>query len=119
MRQGHQGMAGDHMTRFITRKTVAAAAAATALGVGGVIAYAAWTSSGSGTGSVLARNASALVVADGLASNTLYPNGKADLIVRLTNNNAYNVNVSAITLGALASGSPTAISADGSHSSCN
>ncbi len=109
------------MTRFITRKKVAAATAASAVAVGGVIAYAAWTSSGAGTGSVAARTASALVVADGHVANTLYPTGTADLVVTLTNNNAYNVSVSAITLGALASGSPTAaaISVDSGHSTCN
>jgi hypothetical protein len=109
------------MTRFVTRKKVAAGAAVAALGVGGMIAYAAWTSSGSGSGTVSARSASALVVADGSAVNTLYPTGKADLKVTLTNNNAYNVNVTSIVLGALASGSPTAaaISVDGGHSSCN
>lgn len=109
------------MTRFITRRKVAAATAATALGVGGVIAYAAWTSSGSGIGTVSARSASALVVADAHSAATLYPTGAADLLVTLTNNNAYAVSVSAITLGALASGSPTAaaITVDGSHSACN
>jgi hypothetical protein len=109
------------MTGFITRKKIAAATAATAIGVGGVIAYAAWTSSGAGVGTVSARSASALVVADATTATTLYPTGKADLVVTLTNSNAYKVSVSAITLGALASGSPTAaaISADGSHSTCN
>lgn len=109
------------MTRFITRKKIAAATAATALGVGGVIAYAAWTSSGSGNGTVSARSASALVVADATTATTLYPTGTANLVVTLTNNNAYNVAVTAISQGVLSSGAPTAaaITVDSNHSSCN
>jgi len=109
------------MTRFITRKKIAAATAATALGVGGVIAYAAWTSSGSGSGTISAGNASALVVADAHSASTLYPNGTGDLVVTLTNNNPYNVSVTAIAQGALSSGSatPAAITVDNGHSSCN
>jgi hypothetical protein len=95
------------MTRFITRRKLAAAAGVTAVGLGGMIAYAAWTTSGSGSGTVSARSASALVVADGHVSNTLYPNGTADLVVTVNNPNAYNVNVTSIVQGALASGSAT------------
>lgn len=108
------------MTRFVTRKKFAAAAGVSALALGGLVAYAAWTTSGSGTGTVSARTASALIVGDGHSSTTLYPTGKGDLVVTLQNTNAYNVNVTSIAQGALVAGSasPVAVS-DNTSGACN
>lgn len=104
------------MTRFITRKKVAAGAAVAALGLGGMIAYAAWTSSGSGSGTVSARTASQVLVGDGHVANTLYPTGTADLVVTVNNPNDYNVNVTSLAQGALSSGSATAAAVTDDHS---
>jgi len=106
------------MTRFVTRRKLAAAAATSALAIGGLVAYAAWTTSGSGTGSVAARSASALVVGDGTTSTTLYPNGKADLTVTLQNTNDYNVDVTSIAQGALVSGSASPVAVSDNHNGC-
>jgi hypothetical protein len=106
------------MTRFITRKKVGAAAAVTALGVGGMVAYAAWTSSGAGSGTIAARSASAVLVGDGAVVNTLYPTGKGDLVVTVQNPNDYAVNVTSLSQGALSSGSATPAAVTDNHSGC-
>jgi len=106
------------MTRFVTRRKIAAAAGAATLATAGIVAYAAWTTSGSGTGSVAARHAAALIVGDGQTSTTLYPTGKADLVVTLQNTNDYNVEVTSIAQGALVSGSPSPVSVSDNHNGC-
>jgi hypothetical protein len=115
---GQVERAGEDMTGFVTRRKLAAAAGATAIGVSGMIAYAAWTSSGSGGGTVIAGNATAILVADATNSTTLYPDGKGDLVVKLTNNNPYAVEVTSIAQGALSSGSATAAAVSDNHANC-
>jgi len=61
------------------------------------IAFAAWTSTGSGNGSALAGSAQGVTVeGDAVTTGLLYPNADGDVVVKVTNPNPYAVTVSAI-----------------------
>jgi hypothetical protein len=62
----------------------------------GGIAFAAWTSTGSGTGTVQAGTEQGLTV-DASDVGTLYPTGTVDIVVSITNDNPYNVTLDSIT----------------------
>jgi hypothetical protein len=95
------------------RRITAAAVAVLALGVAGLV-YAAWTSSGSGSGYAKAGTAQDLTTVDVSASTTatLYPGTDGDVLIRIKNPNPYPVEVSSIT------GDGT-ITPDTSHSACS
>jgi len=61
----------------------------------GGIAYAAWTSEGSGTGTATAGSAVDLVV-EGNSISDIYPTGTFPATVKVTNPNPYNVTISSL-----------------------
>src|SRR6201989_3559460 len=77
------------------------------------IGYAAWTSSGGGTGFAKAASAQNLTTASitGTTSATLFPGATGDLVVNVTNPNSYPIKVTSVT------GNAT-ITAYSSHSTC-
>ena len=77
------------------------------------LVYAAWTTSGSGSGYAKAGSAQALTTIDVSASTTasLYPGVDGNVLIKIHNPNPYPVRVTDVT------GSGT-ITPDGSHSSC-
>jgi hypothetical protein len=77
------------------------------------LGYAAWTSSGGGTGFAKAASAQNLTTASvtGTTSATLFPGATGDLVVNVTNPNSYPIKVTSVT------GNGT-IAADSGHSTC-
>jgi hypothetical protein len=77
------------------------------------LVYAAWTTSGSGSGYAKAGSAQALTTIDVSASTTasLYPGVDGNVLIKIHNPNPYPVRVTDVT------GNGT-ITPDGSHSSC-
>ena len=76
------------------------------------LGYAAWTSSGGGTGFAKAASAQNLTTGStGTTSATLYPGANGDLVVNVTNPNSYPIKITSVT------GNGT-ITADSSHSTC-
>lgn len=77
------------------------------------LVYAAWTTSGSGSGYAKAGTAQALSTVDVSASTTasLYPGSSGNVLIRIANPNTYPVRVTAVT----GSG---AITADSGHPGC-
>jgi hypothetical protein len=75
--------------------------------------YAAWTTNGSGSGYAKAGTSQALSTVDVSASTgaTLYPGSTGDVKLQISNPNAYNVRVTAVS-------SNGAITADTGHSGC-
>ena len=62
------------------------------------VAFAAWTTNGTGSGYAKATSAANLTTVDASGStfaNQLYPTGTGDLIVKITNTNSYQVTVTA------------------------
>jgi hypothetical protein len=82
------------------------------LGVVGLV-YAAWTTSGSGSGYAKAGSAEALSTVDVSASTTatLYPGADGDVLIKVHNPNPYPVRVTAISGNG-------AITADSGHATC-
>jgi hypothetical protein len=81
-------------------------------GVVGLV-YAAWTTSGSGSGYAKAGSAQALTTVDVSASTaaTLYPGANGDVLIKTNNPNPYPVRVTDVT------GNGT-ITADSGHATC-
>jgi len=77
------------------------------------VAFAAWTTNGSGAGYAKATSAQDLSTVDVSASTTaqLYPGGTGDVLIKIHNPNPYPVRVTAIDGNG-------AITADGGHASC-
>jgi hypothetical protein len=77
------------------------------------LGYAAWTSSGGGTGFAKAASAQNLTTASltGTTSATLYPGASGDLVVNVSNPNSYPIKITSVT----GSG---AITSDSGHSTC-
>lgn len=89
--------------RWATRASVVVGALAVTLGAG--VAFAAWSSNGSGTSSAKAGVAGGVTAGTATPSSTLlYPTGSASapLAITINNPNPYPVKVSAISLGAQA-----------------
>jgi hypothetical protein len=100
------------MRRQVSRK-VAVLTTVMALAIVGLV-FAAWTTTGTGSGYAKAGTAQALSTVDVSASTTatLYPGGPAgDVTIRVSNPNTYPVTVTGVT----GSG---AITADAGHASC-
>ena len=100
--------------RNMTKKQriIAASTTVLVLGVVGLV-YAAWTTTGSGSGYAKAGTAQELTTVDVSASTTatLYPGTDGDVLIRIKNPNPYPVEVSSIT------GDGT-ITPDSGHSGC-
>jgi len=100
---------------FASRRRIAALAATVSVAAtaGGALAY--WHAGGSGSGSATAGTPQAVTVnavAGGDAPNSaLQPGGSADVILRLSNPNAYAVTLVSVT-------GSTPITADPGHSGC-
>lgn len=75
------------------------------------VAYAAWTTGGSGSGQATAGSAASMTISAGTPSTSLYPTASADVASAFSNPNPYKVHVSSVSLGA--------ISVDAGHSACN
>jgi hypothetical protein len=100
------------MRKRVSRK-LAVLTTMTALAVVGLV-YAAWTTTGGGSGYAKAGTAQALSTVDVSASTTatLYPGGPAgDVTIRISNPNTYPVTVTGVTGNG-------AITADAGHASC-
>jgi predicted ribosomally synthesized peptide with SipW-like signal peptide len=81
------------------RKRTTVIAAVAVLAVGGGVAYAAWSSTGKGDGSVASAEdvESKIVPVDGAGG--LYPGATVEFIVEIDNPNPYAVQVTAISAG--------------------
>jgi hypothetical protein len=99
--------------RFFNRRNLIAGAVALVTVSAVAFVYAAWTSSGSGSGYAKAGSSQALTTVDVSASTaaTLYPGASGDVKIQISNPNPYTVRVTGI------SGSGT-ITPDASHSGC-
>jgi hypothetical protein len=104
------------MLKLSTRSRLAALCAVAATLVGAGLVFAAWTTSGNGSGYAKAGSAQSLTTVDASAttSATLYPGATGDLTVKLSNPNAYPVRVTSVSLN----GSNADIAPDGAHSGC-
>jgi hypothetical protein len=87
--------------KITMKQKIAATAAAVTIAGGAGIAFAAWTSSGSGTGSAQAGTSadSAIAGVTPVAANDLYPGAVKDTFVTVSNPNAYPVEVTSIGAG--------------------
>ena len=83
-----------------TKRAGIITASATTLIVGGV-AFAAWTSTGTATGTVTAGQQTSLVSTDGANTVALYPTQSKDVTISFENANSYPVKVMTVTKGAL------------------
>lgn len=96
----------------VRKSFVAGAAAVTALAIGGGVAFATWSATGSGTGSALADTAQAVTVnAVALSSSaaSLYPGGPAgNVYFTVTNPNPYPIKITNVAWGTPTSNNPTA-----------
>ena len=83
-----------------------------ALVVTGLV-YAAWTSSGTGSGYAKAKSAQNLTTVDVSASTTatLYPGADGDVLIKISNPNQYPVRVTSVTGNG-------AVTADSGHAGC-
>jgi hypothetical protein len=65
----------------------------------GSVAFAAWTSTGTGSGYAKAKTAQVLTTVDVSASTTaqLYPGGSGDVLIKINNPNPYAVRVTSVT----------------------
>ncbi|GIJ51274.1 hypothetical protein Val02_81600 [Virgisporangium aliadipatigenens] len=98
--------------RKITKR-VAVIGAVSSLALGGGVAWAAWTVSGSGTGSAAAGSALELTATGNTGTTLLYPGATADLAFTVSNPNPFPVNVTSVTAG-----EAPVITVDSGHSGC-
>ncbi|SDX22985.1 hypothetical protein SAMN05421504_102741 [Amycolatopsis xylanica] len=87
--------------RKFSKKTAIALGAAGALTVAGV-AYAAWSSSGAGSGSVTSTSAINSTISPTGTSAALYPGATQTFTISVTNPNSYPVKVTSISSGSSA-----------------
>jgi hypothetical protein len=85
------------MKKLIRRGSAATITVLVGLGV--TVAFAAWTTNGTGDGSARAQSAQALTTVDVSATTpaTLYPGATGDLRLRIDNPNPYPVRVTAVS----------------------
>lgn len=84
--------------RKISKRTAVVLGAAGVVLVAGV-AYAAWTSTGSGTGSVASTTSASSTISPAGGGALLYPGGGTDFTVTVNNPNDYPVKVDSISAG--------------------
>lgn len=101
---------------LIKRRKLITSCVALALVVGASLAFAAWTTSGSGQGYAKAGSAEALSTLNAAASTTasLYPGSDGDVKLEISNPNSFPVRVTSVSLN----GTNADISADAGHSGC-
>jgi hypothetical protein len=101
------------MTR---RRFIALTVAVAALGVSGLV-FAAWLTSGSGSGYAKAGTSEALSTLDASASTsaTLYPGATGGVTLTISNPNPFPVRVTGVSLN----GTNADIAADSGHASCS
>jgi hypothetical protein len=104
------------MKRLFTKKNLRVAVVTASVAMIAGFGYAAWTNNGSGSAYSKAGTASALSTVDVSASTvaSLYPGVTGDVLIKVSNPNAYAVRVTAVSLN----GTNADIAADGSHSGC-
>jgi hypothetical protein len=105
------------MRHFKSHTKKAAALGATLLALVAVgLVYAAWTTSGSGSVYAKAGTSQALSTLDASASTTatLYPGSTGDVVLKVSNPNAFPVRVTGVSLN----GTNANIAADAGHSGC-
>jgi len=90
------------------RIKIVAGGTAALFGVG--VAFAAWTSTGEGDGSVTAGSAASLTVAQDDPVSGLYPTGTEEIEITVTNANPYPVTMSSLV--------PAAVAVDAGHPAC-
>lgn len=82
------------------RKRTAVIAGIAVLAIGGGVAYAAWSSTGAGSGTVGSKTSVASVITPVAGTTGLYPGGSVDFQVTISNPNDYPVKVTSIAAGA-------------------
>jgi hypothetical protein len=99
----------------LKRKGVALIASLVVLGGAGLV-FAAWLTSGSGSGYAKAGTSQALSTVDVSASTTatLYPGVSGDVVVKFSNPNPFQVRVTSVSLN----GTSADITPDAAHSGC-
>jgi hypothetical protein len=80
-------------------------------------AWAFWSTSGSGNASTSAADAAAVTIGDATPANGLFPNGTADVALKLSNPNPFQVSISSLALDM--SQGTDGFDVDGAHSSCD
>src|SRR5712691_493501 len=97
------------------RRVIGGAITLLVLGIVGLV-YAAWTTTGSGSGYAKAGSSSALSTVDVSASTTatLFPGTSGDVLIKFSNPNPFPVQVTSVSLN----GTNADIAADASHSGC-
>lgn len=95
---------------FISRKKVAAAAAVATVAMGGVVAYAFWTTTGAGSGSANAASSNGTVTLYASFAPGIYPGGTESVSFTADNGGATDLEVRTIHLAS--------VSVDSGHSSC-
>jgi hypothetical protein len=85
------------MRKISKRSAVVLGAAGVVLVAG--VAYAAWTSTGAGSGSVTSTTSANSVISSSDAGAALYPGGTTTFKVKITNPNSYPVVVNSISAG--------------------
>jgi hypothetical protein len=84
------------------------------------VAFAYWTSSGSGSGQATAGSASTVTLSAGTVTSTLFPGGTADVGTLVTNPNPYAVLISGLSAGTITSGTAgNACDTNGNHVTFN
>ena len=102
--------------KFLSKRNVIAASMTLIVMVAVGFVYAAWTTSGTGSGYAKAGTSQALTTVDVSATTTasLYPGQSGSVTVKISNPNGYNVRVTGISLN----GQQSDIAADAGHSGC-
>ncbi|OXM69158.1 hypothetical protein [Amycolatopsis vastitatis] len=85
------------MRKISKRSAVVLGAAGVVLVAG--VAYAAWTSTGAGSGSVTSTTSANSVISPVSSDHALYPGNSTTFVVKVTNPNAYPVVVNSISAG--------------------
>ena len=86
------------------RRVVSGAVGAAALVMAGGVAYAVWTTNGTGATTAKTGKAAALEAQATIVGGPLYPGATADLKVVVTNSNASPVTVTTVSAGAVTAG---------------
>ncbi len=87
------------MRKFTRRTSIVAAGVAAATTAG--IAFAAWTSTGSGFGTATSEAISDVTFTAGTTTSKVYPLASSDIVVEVTNPNHYNAALSAWSMPAV------------------
>ena len=89
-------------------KKVAVAGVGVGAVIGGTMAYALWSSTGTGSGNAKALSAQAITVTAATGAADLYPGfTQGDVFFTVTNTNPYAVTFTGMTAGTVVSGDPT------------